>query len=464
MGGFAIDTRYFHPEFIPGSPVIQTLSPDGLVLLARCRPDLIPDISEADILDKSKADGLKKFLICIQATWFLVSTIFRLASGLPIALLELTTFVHALCALLTYAIWWSKPLDIKGATLIDGRLCEDVVAFFALCSHYHGRRELDLLRYQPEKSSPPRVRFFPNQTSSADGRDMEDEEIHSTLRVPEHDPQEACDRALELPSSYFVFQMQQMLYGFRFEITHGWSKLQRSPHSVRRRPYILLKAGDLLRWRRASEAARGFFLHHQEDGQSFVNLVADGASDPQLDPDLVSDLLVNRAHNWLTDILSLSKVRTRDLPTLLTLMVANAFYGVLHLLPLIKGKQFYTKEERFLWLFSSASLCGISAFVYNAIANNLIFKLNSWFMLTFMPLLDVVPGDFEEDFRRGMGFWKSIGSFIFPVWNLLVIWGVAAILLFARVYLVVECFLDLFRLDPKVFVVPSWVNYFPHIG
>lgn len=162
MGGFAIDMRNLPKDFVPGSPRFQTLSANGLLLLARCKPSLIHDIlftvSDETILDKGKADGLKKLLICVQATWFLVSTVFRLARGYPIALLELNTFAHAMCALLVYFIWWSKPLDVAVPTLIDGQLCEDVVAFLAMASHYSGRRELDLLRYQPTKASPVRVR------------------------------------------------------------------------------------------------------------------------------------------------------------------------------------------------------------------------------------------------------------------------------------------------------------------
>ncbi|KAK4226609.1 hypothetical protein QBC38DRAFT_500265 [Podospora fimiseda] len=138
MGGFAIDTRHFQQDFVPGSPEIQTLSPDGLILLARCRPEVIPDISKEEILDKSKADDIKKFLVY-------------------------------------------------------GRLCEDIVAFLAIFSHYHGRRELDILLYQPEKASPPRVRFFTTWN-------IEDES-HSTLKIPEHDP-EWADSVSELPSDY----------------------------------------------------------------------------------------------------------------------------------------------------------------------------------------------------------------------------------------------------------------------
>jgi len=100
MGGFVIDMRNLPRDFIPGSPQFQTLSPDGLLLLATCKPGLVQGLLNTmpaeNILDKGKADGLKKFLICVQATWFLTSTVFRLARGYPIAILELNTFARAL--------------------------------------------------------------------------------------------------------------------------------------------------------------------------------------------------------------------------------------------------------------------------------------------------------------------------------------------------------------------------------
>ena len=35
---------------------------------------MVPKLTEEDIHDKSKADGLKKFIICLQASWFLILT------------------------------------------------------------------------------------------------------------------------------------------------------------------------------------------------------------------------------------------------------------------------------------------------------------------------------------------------------------------------------------------------------
>ena len=81
--------------------------------------DVLPYLSEDEIWDRSKANGLAKTIVCIQALWFCTQCIVRLAQGIPISLLELNTFAHALCALLVYILWWDKPLDIQEPTPVD---------------------------------------------------------------------------------------------------------------------------------------------------------------------------------------------------------------------------------------------------------------------------------------------------------------------------------------------------------
>lgn len=120
MGGFAFDTSK-HPvieRLLHKGHKRATLSQLLLVDLANYMPSLIPDISEAVIKDKSKASKITKTLVCMQATWFCAQCIDRLAAGLLVSLLELNTFGHCLCALLTYFLWWDKPMDIEEPFLL----------------------------------------------------------------------------------------------------------------------------------------------------------------------------------------------------------------------------------------------------------------------------------------------------------------------------------------------------------
>ena len=101
MGGFAFDTSSAPAKFLPKETNRLTISLDGLRYIAEYAPALIPDISEEYIRDKSKADGLAKVLVCLQAIWFCVQCIVRIAQSQEISFLEINTSAHAVCALLT---------------------------------------------------------------------------------------------------------------------------------------------------------------------------------------------------------------------------------------------------------------------------------------------------------------------------------------------------------------------------
>ncbi|KAF2746280.1 hypothetical protein M011DRAFT_404567 [Sporormia fimetaria CBS 119925] len=119
MGGIGVDVR--DTPFIASTTYSQfALTTSGLRWVAYNAIDALPNVPELEIWDKSKASGLTKTLVCLQATWFCVQCLGRLSQSLPITLLGLNTFVHALCALLIYLLWWNKPLDIEARTTLQG--------------------------------------------------------------------------------------------------------------------------------------------------------------------------------------------------------------------------------------------------------------------------------------------------------------------------------------------------------
>lgn len=133
MGGFV-----FEP---PGNPEPRqfrsgreevAIDQSLLLWLSENEPDMIPNISSGHIKDKSKANGLAKFLVCVQAVWYGIQVVTRLGQGLAVTLLELNVFAHVLCALLTYAFWWNKPLDIEVPTTI----CTDDAKARSICGAF----------------------------------------------------------------------------------------------------------------------------------------------------------------------------------------------------------------------------------------------------------------------------------------------------------------------------------------
>jgi hypothetical protein len=148
MGGFVFDTSDADINFLPNSRQRLTLTPRGLLYLLEHEPDLIPEISEEHIYDKSKASGLAKTLVCLQALWFCVQCIVRFAQGLAVSLLELNVFGHAICALLMYFLWWDKPLDIKEPTVLSGKMVREMCAL--MCMRSFPSATEDRQMYRPE--------------------------------------------------------------------------------------------------------------------------------------------------------------------------------------------------------------------------------------------------------------------------------------------------------------------------
>lgn len=70
------------------------------------------NISLATISDKSKANLLGKCLVCVQVVWFVIQCVARAAAKYPLALIEIHTIVHVVCALSMYVLWWKVSLEI----------------------------------------------------------------------------------------------------------------------------------------------------------------------------------------------------------------------------------------------------------------------------------------------------------------------------------------------------------------
>ena len=87
MGGFVIDVES-EASFLPGQRKSMTLTAKGIQYIAERFPTLLPDVSEEEIADKSKAGALAKSVVCIQAGWFIAQCVSRMAMAYPITLLE----------------------------------------------------------------------------------------------------------------------------------------------------------------------------------------------------------------------------------------------------------------------------------------------------------------------------------------------------------------------------------------
>ena len=88
-----------------------------------------PTITEEEIEDRSKADGLAKGIAVLQTTWFIAQCISRTSQGLITTEVELITVAFAALNGILYFLWWNKPLDVKCCVpvlLLHGEDCKHV--------------------------------------------------------------------------------------------------------------------------------------------------------------------------------------------------------------------------------------------------------------------------------------------------------------------------------------------------
>ena len=70
-------------------------------------------LTEDEISDRSKGDGLSKLIFVLQSSWFIMQCIARHIQGLDLTQLELTTLAMASLNAITILLWWKKPLGAQ---------------------------------------------------------------------------------------------------------------------------------------------------------------------------------------------------------------------------------------------------------------------------------------------------------------------------------------------------------------
>jgi hypothetical protein len=78
----------------------------------------LPPYPREEILEKSKADGFSKIIVCLQAGWLVLQVIGRIIEHLPTSTLEITTIAYVACTFINYLFWWNKPVDVRFAVIV----------------------------------------------------------------------------------------------------------------------------------------------------------------------------------------------------------------------------------------------------------------------------------------------------------------------------------------------------------
>ncbi|KAK1750467.1 hypothetical protein QBC47DRAFT_365350 [Echria macrotheca] len=466
MGGFAFGSREIGDgrDFLPGGRKRVTLSGHGLILLLEIAPHLLPDISVAQIEDKSKANQLAKFIVTLQALWFAAQFISRVALGMTVSLLELNTFAHAICALIAYSLWWHKPLDVEEPTLIDGRDADIICA--GLCTG----STLDAVFPAKNSRRSYLKSYVANPEQGHDGilrgRILTSATCLSRFQVefPEdfgtsafHVDSESRKRLVLFAgpryACSFMFQVGQNNFYLPYRNHRLLSWGIPGEHSVLSPgdDYLELSAADILRLRMARQCYT-----------KYPSVANDGK---------VTPWLTDRAENWPN---SGSRYTSTHVGAfVLTFFIAGLAYGGLHLLAWDPPVQ--TAAETTFWRVS-----GLSIIVYGAILvilalcselddYDLVLRL-PWLERWFRPVTVIWHG-FDRLLDRTCRPLKVYAQTVLGLMSKLVVYGMGCIAILAtllyvisRIYLVVESCISVAHLPESVFETPKWTKYLPHLG
>ncbi|KAK6826242.1 hypothetical protein RU639_005584 [Aspergillus parasiticus] len=126
MGGYAVHSRKQTSQEGAEKPdssseLVTTITADGFISLlenqaipTRIKDGRLPEsyFECYTIQDKGNSNNLAKAIVSMQIMWMIVQLIGRISAGLPATLLETHVAIQIPFAVVAYAFWWSKPLDV----------------------------------------------------------------------------------------------------------------------------------------------------------------------------------------------------------------------------------------------------------------------------------------------------------------------------------------------------------------
>lgn len=104
MGGFRIDI----PGVYKNGETSECFTAKGCKRLAELGTFL--EIDDRAIGRRQKANSVAKLFVCLEVLWMSIQCVARASSGLPLTLIEIHTFVHVLCAIAVYTLWFQVGL------------------------------------------------------------------------------------------------------------------------------------------------------------------------------------------------------------------------------------------------------------------------------------------------------------------------------------------------------------------
>lgn len=468
MGGIVIKPSSPTP-FIPSS-ASSTLTANGVSLLLKTSPHLLPDISASEIKDKSKASSLTKLLACLQASWFCLSVLTRFAQRLPVSMLELNAFAHALCTLAVYVLWWHKPLDVSQPVFVSEEELDPLLAYMWMASETSrlpGKQGDEVNSYEVGKD-PEFEAILLDKTPPPSSESMKDTDNGDLLALGERrmgEEGQASGTATStvqvtptkpLPGTNFLSNPSSTRWiETRTETIGVGDDAKSTSHTMHHSPIFHLHLIDTHRWHLAHQA-----LTTHKLAKPTKNL----------------DLITTKAISETLDNKDNADDKHKPIPPLWSiplLFLLGSVYGGLHALGW--NAKFPSEREKLLWRVSACVVASPVLF---------IILLSFWFIL-----IDIVSSCFpslssssssssspsssstketekdKEEKRMAMvklvltGMGLVVKGLVIGLFSV----AIAFVYLPARVFLVYESVRTVFYLPPEAFITATWTQYLIHV-
>ncbi|KAK1535713.1 hypothetical protein CPAR01_09255 [Colletotrichum paranaense] len=466
MGGFVVN--------MPSAEVETalrrvTVTPEGIRLLSFVGK--LPQIHESQIQDKSKADWMAKSLVCIQAGWMVAQVIGRLIKKLPVSLLEINTCGHVACAAMLYLLWWSKPLDVLDPTVLDEGN-EDAMALMMFCSSMsavNGVTEIRCFMYIPPEDvgtegvrkenkdkilitthlsigspgtrEPSRFLGFDvsnlRPLSSPVDVDIQRKRVSRTAYMY-HIDQAKPTVSPECQQTYFASPYTQL------SLRHGTIYCRRLFADVQRheKPHMPVNPARLAQAALAADSLWAECISRPTYAQFYFTSV------PTVGVFLgETDYLVPYIVNFPSmSNLGLGQVNIHRDVLRSVLALTAAAYGGLHLAGWLD--HFPTTIERTLWLAASLVITSSGVVLWIFFLARQVWPRFDMFVSGAAPGAQLAGTTYQKPWmKRAKSFVLCFVLLLFVV---------------ARVFLVIEAFINLREAPASLYETPEWSDFFPH--